>query len=209
VYPHRSRRSPPRQPRKSAAEIAVALPIRSTPEPQVRLQQDPLIGLRHRPAHHRVPGRRGPARLHLLNHAVPQRRSRIAGIGGAQQPDLRLPPQPDGSFALTQHDVEAHLADGIQHTFVQPAAAPPQRQAPDGSMVTGEVVTKNDNGAGNIAELNLDAIQIGASTGLPAHVVEVLRLNTHGGVAPAGPCDPQATPIVNIPYQANYVSING
>jgi hypothetical protein len=40
-------------------------------------------------------------------------------------------------------------------------------------------------------------------------VVEVLRLNTVGGVAPAGPCDPQATPIVGVAYQADYVFING
>jgi Protein of unknown function (DUF3455) len=57
--------------------------------------------------------------------------------------------------------------------------------------------------------LNLDATQIGASTGLLSHVVEVLRLNTAGGVAPTGNCDPQATPIVNVPYQADYVFING
>jgi len=68
---------------------------------------------------------------------------------------------------------------------------------------------QNANGAGNIAELNLDATQIGTSTGLLAHAVEVLRLNTLGGVAPAGSCDPQATPIASVPYQADYVFING
>jgi hypothetical protein len=30
-----------------------------------------------------------------------------------------------------------------------------------------------------------------------------------GGPAPAGSCDPQGTPIVNVPYQADYVFING
>jgi hypothetical protein len=42
-----------------------------------------------------------------------------------------------------------------------------------------------------------------------SHAVEVLRLNTVGGLAPTGACDPQATPIVNVPYQADYVFING
>ena len=42
-----------------------------------------------------------------------------------------------------------------------------------------------------------------------AHAVEVLRLNTVGGLAPTGTCDPQTTPIVNVPYQADYVFING
>jgi hypothetical protein len=148
--------------------------------------------------------------LHALNHPVS-----TSGVAAVQESVVRgsqiyaCTPQPDGSFAFTQHDVEARLTDGIHHTFVQPAAGPPQWQAPDGSAVTGKLVTRNDNGAGNIAELNLDATQIGASTGLLANVVEVLRLNTVGGVAPAGTCDPQATPIVEVPYQADYLFING
>jgi hypothetical protein len=117
--------------------------------------------------------------------------------------------QTDGSFAFAQHDVDAHLTGDIHHTFVRPLAGTPQWQAPDGSAVTGKVVTKNANGAENIAELNLDATQIGTPAGLLGHAVEVLRLNTHGGVAPAGSCDPQATPIVNVPYGADYVFING
>jgi CHRD domain/Protein of unknown function (DUF3455) len=156
------------------------------------------------------PGGAARAQLHLLNHAVS-----TSGVAALQESVVlgsqiyACTPQPDGSFAFTQHDVDAHLTGGIHHTFVQPDAGPPQWQAPDGSAVTGKTVTKNDNGAGNIAELNLDATQIGTSTGLLAHVVEVLRLNTLGGVAPTGSCDPQATPIVNVPYQADYVFING
>ena len=156
------------------------------------------------------PGGAARAQLHLLNHAVS-----TSGVAALQESVVlgsqiyACTPQPDGSFAFTQHDVDAHLTGGIHHTFVQPVARPPQWQAPDRSAVTGKVVTKNDNGAGNIAELNLDATQIGTSTGLLAHVVEVLRLNTLGGVAPAGSCDPQATPIVNVPYQADYLFING
>jgi hypothetical protein len=150
------------------------------------------------------------AQLHLLNHPV-----RTSGVAALQESVVRgsqiyaCTQQLDGSFAFTQHDVDAHLTGDIHHTFVQPDAGPPQWQAPDGSAVSGTVVTRNANGAGNIAELNLDATQIGNSTGLLAHVVEVLRLNTLGGVAPAGTCDPQATPIVNVPYQADYVFING
>ncbi|HEY8111526.1 MAG TPA: CHRD domain-containing protein [Actinomycetes bacterium] len=150
------------------------------------------------------------AQLHALNHVVS-----TSGVAALQESVVlgsqiyACTPQPDGSFAFTQHDVDAHLTGGIHHTFVLPVAGPPQCQAPDGSAVTGKVVTKNANGADNIAELNLDATQIGNSTGLLAHVVEVLRLNTVGGVAPTGTCDPQATPTVNIPYQADYVFING
>ena len=156
------------------------------------------------------PGGAARAQLHLLNHTVA-----TSGVAALQESVVRgsqiyaCTARPDGSFAFTQFGVEAHLTGGIHHTFVQPAAGPPQWHAPDGSAVTGKVVTANANGAGNIAELNLDATQIGTSTGLLAHVVEVLRLNTVGGVAPAGSCDPQATPIVHVPYQADYVFING
>jgi CHRD domain/Protein of unknown function (DUF3455) len=150
------------------------------------------------------------AQLHLLTHPAS-----TSGVAALQESVLRgsqiysCTQQSDGSFAFTQHDVEARLGGGIHHTFVQPDAGPPQWQAPDGTAVTGKVVTRNTNGAGNIDELDLDATQIGNPAGLLGDVVEVLRLNTVGGVAPAGVCDPQATPIVNVPYQADYVFING
>jgi hypothetical protein len=150
------------------------------------------------------------AQLHLLTHAVS-----TSGVAAVQESVVfgsqiyACTAQNDGTFAFAQHDVDAHLTGDIHHTFVRPLAGTPQWQAPDGSAVTGKVVTKNANGADNIAELNLDATQIGTPAGLLGHVVEVLRLNTHGGVAPAGPCDPQATPIVNVPYGADYVFING
>jgi hypothetical protein len=158
----------------------------------------------------KFPGGAVRAQLHLLNHTVS-----TSGVAALQESVAHgsqiyaCTPQLDGSFAFTQHDVDAHLTDDIHHTFVRPLAGTPQWQAPDGSAVSGKLVTKNANGAGNIAELNLDATQIGTPTGLLAHVVEVLRLNTLGGVAPTGTCDPQATPIVNVPYQADYVFING
>jgi hypothetical protein len=88
-------------------------------------------------------------------------------------------------------------------------AGPLQWQAPDGSAVSGAAVARNANGDGNIAEPNLNATQIGQSSEPLSHVVEVLRLNTVGGVAPTGACDPRATQIIHIPYQADYVFING
>ena len=150
------------------------------------------------------------AQLHSLNHAVS-----TSGVAALQESVIfgsqiyACTVQTDGSFAFTQHDVDAHLTGGIHHTFVRPLAGTPQWQAPDGSAVSGKLVSKNANGAGNIAELNLDATQIGDPTGLLAHAVEVLRLNTVGGLAPTGTCDPQATPTVNVPYRADYIFING
>ena len=151
------------------------------------------------------------AQLHLLSHAVS-----TTGVAALQESVVlgsqiyACSAQLDGSFAFVQNNVDAHLTGGIHHTFVQPVAGPPQWQAPDGSAVSGtKVVTRNGNGAGNIAELDLDATQIGDRTGLLANAVEVLRLNTVGGVAPAGNCDPHVTPIVSVPYQADYLFING
>jgi hypothetical protein len=149
------------------------------------------------------------AQLHLLNHAVS-----TSGVAALQESVVlgsqiyACTPQHDGSFAFTQHDVDAHLTGGIHRTFVRPLAGAPQCQAPDASAVIGKLVTKNSNGAHNIAELDLDATQIGQPTRLLAHVVEVLRLNTVGGVAPA-PATRRPPRSSTSPYQADYVFING
>jgi hypothetical protein len=113
--------------------------------------------------------------------------------------------QADGTFAFTQHNVRANLQGGIRHSFVTDDAGPPQWIAPDGSAVTGTLVAKTPNGAGNIAELELNLTQSGKSQGLFADATEVLRLNTVGGVAPAGACDPVKQPIAKSPYKADYV----
>jgi hypothetical protein len=113
--------------------------------------------------------------------------------------------QADGSFAYTQHNVSARLQGGIRHSFVNDVAGPPQWIARDRSAVTGKVLTRTLNGAGNIPELDLDAAQTGASSGLFAGVVEIERLNTVGGVAPTGACDPARQPTAKVPYEADYV----
>jgi hypothetical protein len=147
--------------------------------------------------------------LHLLDRAVG------TGADAAVQASVvrgsqiyACTKQSDGSFAFTQNNVAAQLGGDIQHSFVQPNAGPPQWRAPDGSAVTGTLVTKNANGTGNIAELNLNTTQIGAAQGLLANAVEVLRLNTVGGVAPTGTCDPATQPTVAVPYHADYLFIN-
>ncbi|OLB78831.1 MAG: hypothetical protein AUI14_12190 [Actinobacteria bacterium 13_2_20CM_2_71_6] len=116
--------------------------------------------------------------------------------------------QADGTFAFTQHNVSATLQTGIAHSFVKDDAGPPQWVSRDHSAVTGKLISKSANGAGNIAELDLDATQSGDSDGQLANTVEILRLNTVGGVAPAGTCDPQKQPIAKVPYQADYVFIS-
>ena len=116
--------------------------------------------------------------------------------------------QADGTFAFTQHNVSATLQTGIAHSFVTDDAGPPQWISRDRSAVTGKLLIKTANGTGNIAELELEAAQEGAPRGQFANTVEVLRLNTVGGVAPAGVCDPHAQPIAKVPYQADYVFLS-
>ncbi|MFF5481395.1 CHRD domain-containing protein [Streptomyces sp. NPDC012935] len=116
-------------------------------------------------------------------------------------------PAEGGGYAFAQRDVSAVLGGRIAHSFVAPNSGTPQWIARDGSAVTGAVISKTPNGARNIPELDLKATQSGKHRGLLAGTAEILRLNTVGGVAPAGSCAPGA--IVGVPYQADYVFING
>ncbi|GGV27197.1 CHRD domain-containing protein [Streptomyces spectabilis] len=112
---------------------------------------------------------------------------------------------PDGRFAFAQRDVRATLAGRIAHDFVAPNSGTPRWRAPDRSAVTGKLISKTPNGARNIPELDLKAKQAGRHSGLFARTVEILRLNTVGGVQPAGACRPGA--IVSVPYGADYVFV--
>ncbi|MGV9453627.1 CHRD domain-containing protein [Streptomyces sp. NPDC003635] len=114
-------------------------------------------------------------------------------------------PAEGGGHAFAQRDVSAVLAGPIAHSFVAPNSGTPQWIAPDRSAVTGSVISRTPNGSGNIPELDLKATQSGKHRGLLARTAEILRLNTVGGVAPAGSCAPGT--IVGVPYQADYVFI--
>ncbi|MEU9283216.1 CHRD domain-containing protein [Streptomyces sp. NPDC048275] len=110
-----------------------------------------------------------------------------------------------GGYAFAQRDVSAVLGGSIAHTFVKPNSGTPQWVAPDRSAVTGSVISRTPNGDKNIPELDLKATQSGKHRGLLADTQEILRLNTVGGVAPAGSCSPGT--IVGVPYQADYVFV--
>lgn len=103
-----------------------------------------------------------------------------------------------------QFDVTAKLRFGIDHSFVQPVAGPPQWVAPDHSAVrVSSVFGRFPNGAGNIPELVLEVSQSGAAAGLESQATQVLRLNTQGGVAPSGPCTDGTR--ASSPYRADYL----
>lgn len=145
----------------------------------------------------------GAVRGQLSDGAVHPRAVTAPVLSGAQI--YACTRQPLGGFAFTQHNVSAVLERGVAHSFVQPVAGPPQWIAPDGSSVTGRLVTRIPNGDGNIPELVLDAVQTGRPTGLLSHATQILRLNTVGGVAPTGTCDPARQPIVKVPYRSDYL----
>ncbi|MFZ3596282.1 CHRD domain-containing protein [Streptomyces sp. BH104] len=127
-------------------------------------------------------------------------------VRGRQIYECKVDPA-TGRAAFAQRDVSAVLAGHIRHSFTAPGSGVPQWVAPDGSAVTGAVVSRTPNGADNIAELDLKATQSGKPRGLLADTAEILRLNTVGGVAPSGSCDPGA--VVGVPYKADYVFVNG
>lgn len=115
----------------------------------------------------------------------------------------------DGSFKFTSVDVDTVLTGGIQHTFVKPGPGEaPQWVAPDNSVVTGKAVDTINNGPNNIPELVLAATQVGARDGQLSSTRAILRLDTIGGVAPAGTCDPATQAVTAVPYSADYLFIN-
>ena len=148
----------------------------------------------------------GPATSSTASSCMPSLLAGIGELSGGSRRRVDLAASLVGSpTVLFLDEPDSGL---IHHTFVQPFAGPPQWQAPDGSAVSGTVVDRNANGAGNIAELNLDVTQIGTSTGLLAHVGRGLRLNPVGGVGhrnlrPAGHPDRQR------PLPGRYVFIHG
>ncbi|MCX5204905.1 CHRD domain-containing protein [Streptomyces sp. NBC_00237] len=111
----------------------------------------------------------------------------------------------DGTTSFQQRDVRAVLAGGIAHSFVAPNSGTPQWIARDRSKVVGTLISRSPNGADNIPELDLAGQASGRPGGLFSRTTEILRLNTVGGVAPAGSCTPGS--LSGVPYRADYVFI--
>ncbi|MEU9406014.1 DUF3455 domain-containing protein [Streptomyces sp. NPDC048281] len=89
----------------------------------------------------------------------------------------------------------------MRHSFTAPNSGTPQSVAPDGTAVTGAVPAKTADGSGDIPEIDLKATRTATKHGLLARTGEILRLDTVGGVAPAGTCTPGA--VVGVPYRAD------
>jgi hypothetical protein len=110
----------------------------------------------------------------------------------------------DGN-AFAQFNVQATLDGGISHFFQSDLDQPGETASPvwavDGGQVVGSAAQATPNGDGNIPLLSLTGT--GSGAGPLSTVTRIQRLDTRGGVAPAGPCvDGQITAV---PYQARYV----
>jgi hypothetical protein len=101
-----------------------------------------------------------------------------------------------GATSFVFRAPRAELQRAIHHD------AGPIWQARDGSAVKGTVVERIER-PGTIPELTLSAEQIGADHGLLAGVDSIRRINTTGGLPPAGPCMVGA--VQEVPYTATYV----
>jgi hypothetical protein len=112
----------------------------------------------------------------------------------------------DGKAWVFDHPEATLVGNGkeiIQHS------AGPTWQAKDGSSVMAKKVAEAPAPTGDaIPWLKLEATETAAGTSggdRLAHTTFIQRINTAGGLAPKGDCDPAATPEARISYTADYV----
>jgi Protein of unknown function (DUF3455) len=112
--------------------------------------------------------------------------------------------QPNGSWLFTDPEAILFKTTGapkpVGSHFLNFATGRPVWQVKGGSSVEAARTQSAAGGAGNIAWLLLQAVE--TSHGRLGHTTWIQRLNTTGGVAPAGACTPGATTAV--PYTADY-----
>ena len=116
--------------------------------------------------------------------------------------------QPNGTWLFTDPEAMLYQTTGaaraIGSHFLNFATGRPVWQLDDGSSVEAARTASASGGAGNIARLLLQAVATspGPDGERLAGTGWVQRLNTTGGVAPAGTCAPGAATAV--PYTADY-----
>ena len=79
----------------------------------------------------------------------------------------------------------------------------------DGSKVVGSLVSSAPSPHGSILWLLLQRSGDTVGDGVLSEVDYIQRLQTRGGVAPPGPCDPAGDATVAVPYRARYVFYAG
>jgi uncharacterized protein DUF3455 len=117
--------------------------------------------------------------------------------------------QPNGTWLFTDPEATLYRADRVDKPigthFLNFATGRPVWRLKDGSSVEAARTATAPGGAGNIAWLLLQAV--GTTTGPDGDRLGnarwVQRLNTTGGVAPAGTCIPGDK--IAVPYSTDYV----
>jgi hypothetical protein len=114
--------------------------------------------------------------------------------------------QPNGTWLFTDPEAVLYGTSGnpIGTHFLNFATGRPVWQAKDGSSVEAARKATAAGGAGNIAWLLLEGVVTGPGPegDRLAGTTWVQRLNTSGGVAPAGTCAPGDT--IAVPYMTDY-----
>ena len=116
--------------------------------------------------------------------------------------------QANGTWLFTDPEATLFKTNGapkpVGSHFLNFATGRPVWQFKDGSSVEAARTQSASGGAGNIAWLLLQAVDTtsGADGDRLSRTTWIQRLNTSGGVAPAGTCTPGAT--IAVPYSADY-----
>ena len=112
--------------------------------------------------------------------------------------------QANGTWLFTDPEATLYKTTGarkpIGKHFLNFATGRPVWQLKGGSSVEAARTQSAPGGAGNIGWLLLQAVA--TSPGRLGQTTWIQRLNTSGGVAPAGACTPGAT--IAVPYTADY-----
>jgi hypothetical protein len=117
--------------------------------------------------------------------------------------------QANGTWLFTDPEATLYKTTGVPKPigthFLNFATGRPVWQLKDGSSVEAARTEAEPGGAGNIAWLLLQAVvtTAGSDGDRLASTTWVQRLNTSGGVAPAGTCTPGG--LINVPYSADYL----
>lgn len=120
--------------------------------------------------------------------------------------------QADGTWLFTDPVAELYepaRSKAVGSHYLNFATGRPVWELKDGSTVEAARKASAPGGAGNIAALLLEAVTTaaGADGDRFAKTTWVQRLNTSGGVAPAGACTPGA--VIAVPYTTDYVFWTG
>jgi hypothetical protein len=116
--------------------------------------------------------------------------------------------QANGTWLFTDPEATLYKTTGVPKPigthFLNFATGRPVWQLKDGSSVEAARTQMVPGGAGNIAWLLLQAVvtTAGSDGDRLAGTTWVQRLNTSGGVAPAGTCTPGG--LISVPYSSDY-----